>query len=348
MTTNTINLERPRSRSRFTTQVVGGVKFDWAMIGVCTWLIVGGYSDGWAHNHLKLDNFFTPWHGVLYTGLLAVAVFLVGSFIRNRRLGYPLQYAMPAGYELSLLGVFLAFIAGIGDMFWHILFGIELNIDGALSPTHIGVTTAFVLVVSGPFRAAWQRSNSKQDLISLLPMLISLTFILSMVTILAQIAHPFVYLWPTSTSQASSSIQTLAVTSIILQTVILMGLVLLALRRWQLPFGSLTLVFTVNMAFLSFMQDHYDMILVAALAGLIADGFIWRFKPSITRTQELRTFAFITPVVLYLLYFLTLQFTLGIHWTIHLWLGSTFVAGITGFFLSYLLIPPKIPEEAVK
>ncbi len=54
------------------------------------------------------------------------------------------------------------------------------------------------------------------------------------------------------------------------------------------------------------------------------------------------------PVVLYLLYFLTLKLTSGVNWTIHLWLGTTFVAGMTGFLLSFLLVPPVVPADAVE
>src|SRR5712691_4218066 len=325
-------------------RVANSTRYDWAMIALGIWLMVGGYSDGWAHNHIPVDNFFTPWHAAFYSGFLAAMIFLVGTFIRNRRRGYSTQLAMPAGYELSLLGVVIIFFGGIGDMFWHILFGIELNIDGALSPTHIAITIGLALVISGPFRAAWRRTKvrSKQSLLSLLPMLLSLTFTLSTITIIMQIFHPFVFTWA---SDPAGSNRGLGVVSILLQTGILMGLVLLTVRRWVLPFGSLTLVFTLNMVFLSFMQDHYLLILVAAGAGLTADLLLWWWKPSVARPDALRLFAFAVPVVLYLLYFLALTLTTGVYWTIHLWLGSTVVAGIVGFLLSYLLVPPQVPGE---
>lgn len=330
-------------------QAIGGVGFDWAVVALGAWLMVGGYSDGWAHNHLPLDNFFTPWHGAFYSGFLATIIFLVATFIRNRIRGYSWQKAMPAGYELSLLGALTILFSGVGDMIWHTLFGIELSIDGALSPTHIAVIIGLALVVSGPFRAAWQRSNagSTPNLLSLLPMLLSLTFIFSTITIIAQFAHPFVHTRPSDPEQTFDS-QALAVASIVFQTVILMGLVLVTVRRWALPFGALTLVFTLNMTFLSFMQDHYLLILVAALAGLAADLFIKFLKPSAARPNELRLFAFAVPTILYLLYFLALTLTTGVNWTIHLWLGSTVVAGITGFLLSYLLVPPRLPAERVE
>jgi hypothetical protein len=345
MTTEAIELGGEESTLK--QQVVGGTRFDWAMIAVCSWLIAGIYADGWAHNHLPLDNFFTPWHGILYTGVLAVTIFLVGTFVRNRLRGCTIRHAMPAGYELSLLGAILFFFAGIGDMFWHILFGIELNLDAALSPTHISIVIATTLIVAGPFRATWSRTgtSSKHDFVTLLPMLLSLTYMLSAITIIAQVAHPFVFLWPSASQQMPFSNQALAVVSIVLQTVILMELVLLMVRRWMLPFGALALVFTLNMALLSLMQDHYLMILVAALAGIIADILIWQLKPSVKQPGTLRLFAFAVPTVLYLLYFLTLELTTGVNWSIHLWLGSTVVAGITGYLLTYLLVPPALPVE---
>jgi hypothetical protein len=241
--------------------------------------------------------------------------------------------------------VIVIFFGGIGDMFWHMLFGIELSINGALSPTHIAVSIGLGLVVSGPFRAAWQRNKSGQGqtLVGLLPMLLSLTYLLGTITIIAQFSHPFVNTWPAGDRQDPFSYQALAIVSIVLQTIILMGLVLLTVRRWQLPFGAFTLVFTLNMIMLSVMQDTYLLIPVAALGGLVADVLVWRLKPSIKEPNALRIFAFVVPVALYLFYFLALELTSGVKWSVHLWLGSTFAAGLAGLFLSYLLIPPAIP-----
>ena len=33
----------------------------------------------------------------------------------------------------------LFFFCGIGDLLWHLAFGIEKNIDAELSPTHMGI-----------------------------------------------------------------------------------------------------------------------------------------------------------------------------------------------------------------
>jgi len=86
------------------------------------------------------------------------------------------------------------------------------------------------------------------------------------------------------------------------------------------------------------------LILVAA-AGLIGDLLLWRLKPSTTRPTAFRIFAFAVPTILYLLYFLDLLLTQGISWSIHLWLGSAVMAGMVGFLISYLLIPPPEPLQ---
>jgi hypothetical protein len=332
------------------SQVTGSLRFDWAMIAVCTWLVAGLYADAWAHNHLPIDNFFTPWHAILYSGLFAVAIFLISTFVRNRIKGYSVLKAMPPGYELSLLGVVLFFFCGVGDLLWHLAFGIEKNIDAALSPTHIGIVVSSVLIFSGPYRSAWRRSNTRAKIgfLPSLPMLLSLTYTLSAITVISQIAHPFVNLWPSFSEQDPFKIEALAVVSILFQTIILMGLVLLTLRRWTLPFGFFTLLLTLNITLLSFMQDTYVLIIAAVLAGLCADVLNRWLKPSVERPADLRIFAFLMPVELYLLYFLVLKLTTGVNWTIHLWLGTTFVAGIAGFLLSFLLVPPEMPEKVVK
>src|SRR5262245_46595254 len=104
---------------------VGWPRFDWLMAGLGAWLVGGLYLDGWAHIHVpELESFFTPWHAVLYSGYLASAAALVATFSRNRRQGALRSKALPAGYRLSLVGVFIFFFAGVADMLWHIDFGV--------------------------------------------------------------------------------------------------------------------------------------------------------------------------------------------------------------------------------
>lgn len=328
------------------TRPAGGVLFDWAAAGVCSFITGGIYLDAWAHNHGKVDNtFFTLWHAVLYSSLFLAILGVIAALVTYHNRGYAWQDALPRGYELSLVGVGLFAVGGVGDLLWHELFGIELRLDAAFSPTHLFLAVAMALVLSGPVRAAWLRTTTAGGWAAWLPLLLSLTYTLSVLTVVTQWMHPFVQVWAGKDAAGDSDVaHGLGAASVWVQTVLLMGCVLLAMRRWPLPFGALTLVFGLNALLLSFMHDQYRFIPVALAAGLIADLLLRQLKPGVERPATLRLFAFAVPVVLYALYFLTLIFTEGITWSVHMWVGTVFGAGVLGFLLSYLLVPPALPE----
>ena len=85
--------------------------------------------------------------------------------------------------------------------------------------------------------------------------------------------------------------------------------------------------------------------LLIVLAGIAADLLLKWLKPSSARPNELRLFAFLVPLILFLFYFLDLMITRGILWSIHLWLGSCVMAGFVGLVLSYLLVAPRGPVD---
>jgi hypothetical protein len=93
----------------------------------------------------------------------------------------------------------------------------------------------------------------------------------------------------------------------------------------------------------------------ALLGGLAAD-IMYRFlKPSPDRPASVRFFAFAVPVMFYALYFIDLQivgpaiFQSGILWSVPFWTGAPVIAGIAGFLLSFVMIPPaQVVEEKDK
>ena len=326
-------------------QPIGGVRFDWAMVALSGAVVGGSHLDAWAHEHGRVDNtFFTPWHGVLYSALLLVGAFLVAAYLRNALRGYSWRRALPVGYGLSLLGVLVFAAGGIGDMIWHILFGIESDLEALLSPTHLMLAFGWVLIVGGPLRAAWQRTNEAPTTgwAAQFPKLFALTFILSVFTFFTVYVNPFAHVLAAGGRPEVQNEfgKALGVAGFLLQPALLMGLLLLALRRWTLPFGSLTLVITLNTALLSVMHDVYFLIPFAALAGLLSDTLLRFARPSAEQPAMLRIFAFAVPAMLYALYFLALLLTVGIAWSTHLWAGVIVLAGVVGLLLSYLVVPP--------
>ncbi|MCC7451798.1 MAG: hypothetical protein IT324_30595 [Anaerolineae bacterium] len=340
-----------RAASAERAPVIGGLRFDALIAALSAWLIGGAYLDGWAHAHGKVDtSFFTPWHAVLYSGYLAVAIALCATMIINQRRGASWGRALPPGYELSLIGVAVFGLGGAGDVLWHTAFGIEKGIEALFSPTHLLLVVGATLIVSGPARAAWQRARTERgDLIGFLPLLISLTLFLSALTFILQFAHPFVYTgYLTGTRRPGSAdlVITASAATILLQTGLLMGMIMLALRRWTLPFGSLLLILTLNAALLSTQDDTYFVILPALMTGLLGDALLRVLKPSINRANTMRVFGFVLPVIWWGLFFLTLATTQGMWWSIHVWTGVLFMAGCAGLLISFLAVPPQMPTAA--
>ena len=320
-------------------------RFD-GLVAVLSAVFIGGlYLDGWAHVHGHVDqSFFTPWHAVLYSGYLLVAVVIAGTARRE---------SVPAGYELALFGAGMFLVGGVADMAWHIVFGVEANVDALFSPTHLILATAGSLIVSGPLRSAWRRAEADHEAVMPWAAVLSLTVLLSVFTFFLQIAHPLVN--PQAGGQAPDLRvlvyyqQALGVSGVVIQTAVVMALVLLAARRFVLPFGALTLVLGLNAFALSFVGQQVGgldgglgLLPAALVAGLLADSLYAALRGSRLRGSLLgfRLFAFGVPVVFYLLYFLTLEATTGIWWSIHLALGSVVLAGITGWLLSYVAVPP--------
>lgn len=341
-------LKQPAARVVERVQPVSSVRFDWAAALLSGALVGGAYLDGWAHEHGKVDqSFFTPWHGILYSAMLVIGIFLAIPFATNLLRGFNWRRALPIGYGLSMIGVLVFALGGVGDMLWHILFGIENNVEALLSPTHLLLAVGWVLIVSGPLRAAWNRSDAaaRTPAATILPALLALTWMLSVFIFFTAYANPF---GETMAAIAGRSVQTdveqaLSIVGFLVQPALLMGLVLLALRRWTLPFGSLTLLLTLTTTLVAVLHDQYGLIVVAVLAGLLSDLVLRWLQPTAERPLALRIFAFAVPAILYTLYFGALALTDGIAWTIHLWAGAIVLAGVVGLLLSYVAVPPAAP-----
>ena len=126
------------------------------------WLLGAVFLDGWAHLHLPgLETFFTPWHAALYSGLVATAVWTAIVIWRNRQPGQPLARAIPAGYQGTVIGLALFAVAGVLDLAWHEILGIEVSLDALVSPTHLLLGFSLFLILGTGIRSARAASGSE-------------------------------------------------------------------------------------------------------------------------------------------------------------------------------------------
>jgi hypothetical protein len=340
------------------TQARTSQRDDLVTTALCGWVVAGMVLDAWAHQNVsQLETFFTPWHGVLYSGFVAVMAWMIGRVLVATRSRRELA-AVPAGYGLGVIGAAIFLVCGVGDGVWHTVFGIERDLEAALSPTHVGLFVGALLVFTTPLRAAWSsdRLPAAPSLGAFLPPLLSLTFATLLVSFLFFYLSAF--LDPASTLPFERSARQIAgpfpvltytrphgVASVLATNLLLVAPVLFLLRRWRPPFGSATLLFTTVAVLTTATQEfaHGELVLAALAGGLAADWTIAWSSRATSRTRAHRLVATITPVALWPSYFLVLQLRDGIAWPAELWTGSIIFAGLSGLALSLLMEPPPGP-----
>ena len=354
MSTTTGTLVAPAPRAATASRT-----FDWAIVVLAAWFQFGAFLDVWAHVHRpELESFFTPWHGVLYSGFGACAGVLFATALTHRRPGMGLRDAVPAGYATALIGAGIFVVGGVLDMVWHTIFGIEADVEALLSPSHLILAVGSTLVLAGPLAAAWRRDEPLGW-----PGVLSAAFVLSSFSFWTQYAHPLARPWAAMGNQPTAAefpvraadplvrgegIRTefighgFGVGAILLQAALMSTLVLVLLRRdnGRLLPGALTVIFTVNAALIGFARDGLAFLPGAVVAGIVCDVLMARLDPSPARPRQFRRFAFLIGAVYYACFFASVALTKGLWWSVHLWTGAIVLAGIIGLLASYAVVPP--------
>ena len=309
-----------------------------------TWLLVGMFVDGWAHNRFgeTLETFFTPWHALFYSGFLAVAGWCLFLAAQGWQRGLRGLRAFPEGYHLAALGVPVFGLGGIGDLIWHTVFGIEVGIEALLSPTHLMLFMGGVLIVASPLNAVWRSPVPRRA-----PPAVRWVAVLSAALVLAAIAFMHMYMWGLLTvPQDLGWVQTRGELSAVLLTALLLAApMLLLLRRFDLPFGAVALTYAAVNLGMSVMlaPGEWRVVLLALLSGLLADVLCALLRPSPARVWAWRAFAFLLPLCVWVPY-LGGAVRLGLsNLSLELWLGVAVMSGLGGLGLSVLLVPPPVP-----
>ncbi len=330
---------------------VSGLQFDW-LINILSAIFVGGlYLDGWAHNHGRVDeSFFTPWHAFFYGGFLLVAIAFCAATAMNLARGNPLFLSVPDGYRLTGIGLFIFASGGIGDMVWHMLFGVERGVEALFSPTHILLGVGIGLIITGPLRAAWRRQDTSSWR-ELAPAVASLGIFLAALTFFLMFFFPVtVLLGTTGTNSDYFRNDVGKVAGMVGATVtaaVLAGPVLLALRRWRLPLGAISFVLWLSILGATIVDyERPIMIWLAlgmALPAAAVDYLAWRARP-VDYPNSVHWLAPAIPFLLYCGYYVVLLSTVGSTWSVHMWTSTIVIPTLACWLLSFLLVPPQLPE----
>jgi hypothetical protein len=235
-------------------------------------------------------------------------------------------------------------VGGPFDAVWHSVFGFEAGVDALMSPAHAVLALGFGLMASGPVRAVLHRPP--RGWVGELPMILSLSFVISILTFFTQIAHPIANLWGAGRGPEGEAMLELGVTGILLTVAVLTAPLLLLLRYGRLPVGATTILVGLNAVLMGFLYDRgpYPRAVVTAIVvgAVVVDLVRAWLSPHGARPGAFRTFAGEVPVVLTVEYFVALERTTGIAWSKHLWMGVIVFAGAVGWLLSYLVLPPNL------
>ncbi len=305
-------------------------------------LLVGGsLADAWAHTNIlnELESFFTPWHALLYGGFTATAAWTYWLAYRRRRTGARRWWrdGWPAGYAVGALGVLLFLAAGIGDMIWHTIFGIEKGLDTAYSPSHIAIVIGGTLLLTSPARSWWaNRSDPRRAASGILSLALGTVFatiLLGHTTALLSVAptHPYDYVDDSrSTVEAAFGL-----TKYLVSTLVIAIPVLMAYRR-RATFGTATAVVAALSLFamtqFEFPAPLSAAALAATVAAVIVDLIVVRIDAVRGRDAPLRL-----PIAGALLatlvwsgHLLGLHFASGVKWPVEMWAGNLVFTALLG------------------
>jgi hypothetical protein len=303
-----------------------------------TWVVIGLFLDGWAHNEGKPESFFTPWHGLLYSGFLAGMAWTAVAERRQRRQGI----AVPMD-PLALIGFGAFAVGGVADMIWHQVFGIEQDIAALLSPSHLLLMAAGLLLVTQPIREVLDLERDlprgeRQRWATFAPVVVGVTLAVSVLSFFGQFASglrvvgDFVF-----ETGAWEGAQIQGIAGMLLSTLLLVGALVWVTGPWPAPpAGAFTVVFGATALLMAGLNGFEEAALVVpvALGGAVADVLLARRVP-------ICTVAAAVPAAMWTAWLVTYQLVWGLGWSAELSSGTVVLCTLLGFGLALLATTPR-------
>jgi hypothetical protein len=330
--------------------------YDWSMAVASLWLSGGILIDAWYHFHETVESFFEPAHGLLFLGLFVSYAFTGAALLYYRKRGYPLRLALPDGYALTIAGLVVTLVGGVLDMIKHTLWGFEEGFNALVSPSHLIIGAGMFLIISGPIRSAFVRSEPPRSLFAQLPMILAVASMMELIHWGTQ----FVFLTnaetmnapvvPTSMPHDTLTLlsiqyykQGLGVLSALVQSILIAGFCLYVVRRIRLARGGLTVLLVVGNVFIAAAHANYPgqfwaVVCASVVAGIAGEFF--NVGPETQSAARWYGFAFCVPASYWATLLTVLALTMGgLWWTPDIISGSIFFAGLAGVFVNAISAP---------
>ena len=308
-------------------------------------MLTGLFVDGWAHRTNKPETFFTPWHGILYSGFAATAVWLLVVIRRGQRPGESVRSAIPVGYGLRVIGVGLFGFGALFDFAWHEIVGIEVDLEALMSPSHLTLLAGGLCMACGPLIStlARHRTNQASTWGDAGGAIASVVFMVSVLQFFLMYVSPYNRgTYPTDSIEAArriggewlqESVTIEGISAILLFTLTtVLGLRAL-ISRLQMPRGAFALLFVLP-AFLQTVLTSFDT--AYRLAGPIAAAVLAEATWGLVRHRSwtvLGAWVASLQLVQWFAFFGSIGARDGIGWSTHLWAGLPVFAAIVTMLL---------------
>ena len=222
------------------------------------WFFSGAWIDSSAHTYLidDIETFFTPWHGVLYSGY-AFSV-LVTVYIKNKMKDYKI--------DVGVLGAVIFGIGGASDALWHSLLGIETGVEPLITPSHLLLFLGAFLMLDYVFTT--RPSKESLDNTSIFSAATSY----GLVMFITLFVNPFLNIWSFIEREDE-----LAAGSVILQAM-LASFIFVYVIRFKVSPKQMSLVYLISFIYISINTSlgEIERTVLICLSGLIMSAFIYQ------------------------------------------------------------------------
>jgi hypothetical protein len=317
------------------------------LVSICTlWISCGFFLDAWAHGHVPVESFFTPYHAMFYSGMLALVLVLAVFAFRYR--------GLPEAYRYPILGIPIFIAAGVGDMIWHHFLGVEEGVDALLSPTHQALGLGIFFISSAPILSALRNRGALRTIADQLPLIFALATWLELIHF--GTAYAFdpgagrTNAPPSSATFTPDYLTAIAigyyklgtgVLVVLFQSALMAGFALFAGTRFPLRPGALTLMYLLGnfAAAAAFTNDTpllATTLIMSVTGGLTGDAIVALMRPSPYRAVPYRTLGAAVPAAYFAAYFIVTGIVDRVWWDWNVLLGAVIWAGVIGFGLALL------------